>query len=54
VQFVENDEIEPLAIFDYLLIEAALPRHQELEHHEVRQQDVGRVAADSKTRASGR
>ncbi len=41
MQLVENDEIETLGILDDGPVERVLPRHQELEHHEIRQQDIG-------------
>jgi hypothetical protein len=41
MQLVENDELEPLGILDHSLVELALSRHQELEHHEIGRQDVG-------------
>jgi hypothetical protein len=45
VQLVEHEEAQPRAVADHLAIELVLPGHQQLEHHEVGEQDVGRVSA---------
>ena len=39
--------VEPLSILDHCLVELALPRHQELQHHKIRQQDVGLGLSDA-------
>ncbi len=44
VQLVEDEEPEPLRGVDELLLER--PREEELEHDEVREEDVGRVLED--------
>jgi hypothetical protein len=46
VELIENDEVEPLGIADDRLVEVVLPGHQQLEHHEVGQDDVGLGVAD--------
>jgi hypothetical protein len=40
VELVEHDVVEPVCIRDDGAVERALPRHQKLEHHEIREQDV--------------
>jgi hypothetical protein len=49
VQLVEYQEPEPDAVADDLPIQLVLTGHQELKHHEVRQQNVGRVIRDAPT-----
>ena len=46
VQLVEHEEPQTRAVADDLAIELVLTGHQELEHHEVGEQDVGRVLGD--------
>jgi len=46
VQLVENQEPQALTVADHLLIDVVLPRHEQFEHHEVGEQDVGRVVGD--------
>ena len=46
VQFIEHDEIQAKAGLQHLPVPGILPRHQQLEHDEVRQQDVGLGGAD--------
>jgi hypothetical protein len=40
VKLVEDEEIEPIGVRNDSAIKRALPGHQELEHHEVREQNV--------------
>ncbi|HRI06173.1 MAG TPA: hypothetical protein PKW35_00080 [Nannocystaceae bacterium] len=47
MQLIEHQEAQALAVADHLAIELVLPGHQQLEHHEVGQQDVGRVVGDA-------
>lgn len=49
VQLVQNDEVQIICISDDCLVQRVLPRHQQLEHHEVRQQDVRLRFADPPT-----
>ena len=37
MQLIEHDELQTAAVFDDLPVEIVLPRHEQLEHHEVRQ-----------------
>ena len=53
VKLVEHEEIEALGIGDDGPVERVLPRHQQLEHHEVGEQDVG-LAARMRSRSSWR
>src|SRR6202047_2977867 len=43
---IKKDEVEALRILDDGLVELVLPGHQQFEHHEIRQQDVGLAFAD--------
>jgi hypothetical protein len=47
MQLVKKDEVEALRILDDGLVELVLPGHQQFEHHEIRQQDVGLGFADA-------
>ena len=49
VQFVEHQESETRTVANDLAINVLLTGHQELEHHEVRQQDVRRIVGDPTT-----
>ena len=46
VQFVQNQEAQARAVADDPAVDLLLPRHEELEHHEVGEQDVRRVVRD--------
>ena len=46
VQLVEDEEAKARAVADDLTVELLLPRHEELEHHEVGEQDVRRLVRD--------
>ena len=46
VKLVEHEELQALAMADHLLVDLVLTGHQVFEHHEVRQQDVGRLGRD--------
>ena len=47
MQLIEYQEVQTLGICDYLAIILALSRHEQLEHHEVGQKDVGLAGANS-------
>lgn len=47
VQFVEHYEVQALGIVDDRPIKGALARHQQLEHHEVREEDVRLLGSDA-------
>ena len=47
VQLVEDKKPKPFAIADNRPIDVVLACHQQLEHHEVRQKNVGRVVGDT-------
>ena len=47
MQFIEDEKPEAGTVPDDLAVEVILPGHQELEHHEVGQQDVRRVGRDA-------
>src|SRR5260370_41793360 len=49
MKIVEHNEIEAVRIRDYGPIESILPRHQEFEHHEVGEEDIGLRLADALT-----
>ena len=46
MQLVEHHEAQTGAVLDDLLVKLRLPGHQQLEHHEIRQQDVRRIVLD--------
>ena len=46
VELVENEELQSIAVGDHFSVELVLTGHQELKHHEVRQQDVGWIVPD--------
>ena len=46
VQFVQNQEAQARAVADDPAVDLLLPRHEELEHHEVGEEDVRRVVRD--------
>ena len=43
VQFIEHQELQSLGVGNHLLVNGVLPRQQQLQHHEVGEQDVRRV-----------
>ena len=47
VKLVEHEEIEANRVLDHLLVELVLPGHEQLEHHEVRKDDVGLLLSNS-------
>ena len=49
MELVEDDEPQPARIIDHASVDIILPRQQEFGHHEVRQQDIGRVRRDFET-----
>ena len=49
MKLVKNNKFETPRILDDGLVELVLPRHQKLEHHEIRQQDVGLGLPDTLT-----
>ena len=46
VQFIQHQELQTLGITDHLLIQRILPGEDVLQHHVVREQDVGRIVLD--------
>jgi hypothetical protein len=40
VKLVEHDEFKAIRVGDHGTVEWILPRHQQFEHHEIREQDV--------------
>ena len=46
MQLIQHQEFQPLGIADHLLIERILPGKDVLQHHVVREQDVGRIVLD--------
>ena len=46
VQFVQDNELKPPAILQNLLVELVLPSHEQFEHHEVCEQNIGGAVAD--------
>ena len=47
MQFIQHDKLQTAAVFNDLPVQAVLPRHEQFEHHEIREQDVGRVVPDT-------
>ena len=47
MQLIQNQEPQPLGIGNDLLVNGVLPSEQQLQHHEVGQQDVWRVGFHS-------
>jgi hypothetical protein len=47
MQLVEHQEIETVGVGDDRAVERVLPGHQQLEHHEIGEQDVGLRLANS-------
>jgi hypothetical protein len=47
VELVEHEEAQARAVADDLAVDLVLPRHEQLEHHEVGEQDVWRVVGDA-------
>jgi len=47
MKLVEHEELEPLTVRHYLPIQLILPRHEQFQHHEVREEDVGRILANA-------
>ena len=46
MQLVENDELETVGVRYHLTIDAVLTGQQQLGHHEVGQENVGRIVSD--------
>jgi hypothetical protein len=40
MKLVKDDVVEPIGVRDDGAVELALPRHRELEHHEICEQDI--------------
>ena len=47
VQLIQHNEPQAAAILDDLPVQSILPRHEQFEHHEVREQNVRRVVLDA-------
>ena len=47
MQLVEYDELESAGIVDDFCIKGVLPCQKQLGHHEVREQDIGRIVSDT-------
>ena len=43
MKLIEHEELQPLHVLDNLPIELILPRHEQLKHHEVREDDIRRI-----------
>jgi hypothetical protein len=46
VQLVEHQKFQPKAVIDHAPIDVLETRQDQLQHHEVGEQDVGRVVSD--------
>jgi hypothetical protein len=47
VKFIEDDEIEIVSITHNGLIESILPGHEQLQHHEIGEKNIGTELLDS-------
>ena len=47
VKLVEHEKVEPVRVVHDSTIKRVLPRHQQFEHHEIREQDVRLGLADT-------
>ena len=47
MEFVEYDEVEAVRVGNHRAVKGALPRHEQLEHHEIGEKDVGLRVADA-------
>ena len=47
MQLIQHQKLQPPGGLDNGSIQLVLPRHQQFEHHEVGQDDIGRVLADA-------
>lgn len=46
MKFVENEKLQSAAVIDHAAVDVLVSREDQLQHHEVSQQNVGRVVGD--------